>query len=641
MFLPMLQPRIPDGPLELKWTQFKSKSGLINPANRRRYKVIVVGTGLAGASCAASLSELGFQVEVFTFHDSARRAHSVAAQGGINAAKNYKNDGDSIWRMFYDTVKGGDFRSREANVYRMAECSMALIDQAVAQGVPFAREYSGYLSNRSFGGVQVSRTFYARGQTGQQLLQGAYQSLMRQQKIGSVQLHTRHEMMELVVHQNKACGIISRNLDTGEVKSHTADAVVLATGGYGKIYYFSTLAMNCNASAIWRAHKKGAYFAAPSWTQFHPTSLPQMGDYQSKLTLMSESLRNDGRIWVPKKAGDNRRPNQIPESDRDYYLERKYPSFGNLAPRDISSRAAIEQINAGHGAGPLQNAVYLDFKEAIDREGKQVIEKRYGNLFNMYEKITGIDAYKEPMLISPAAHFSMGGLWVDYALMSNLKGLFVLGEANFADHGANRLGANSLLQACVDGYFISPYTIMDYLASHGRVSDDEKEIKNQFDKDIAKVKARIEKLLTIRGDKTPETFHKELGRILYKKCGLLRNARDLKIARDELKNLQDEFYQRLLVAGESENINFELEKAARVEDYLQLAPLIVEDALQREESCGAHFREEHQTKEGEALRNDADFGYVSVWESNENGDFILHKEHLDFSYITLSERSYK
>ncbi|MCC5929706.1 MAG: fumarate reductase/succinate dehydrogenase flavoprotein subunit [Cyclobacteriaceae bacterium] len=637
----MLDARIPEGPLELKWTQFKATCLLINPANRRKHKVIVVGTGLAGASCAASLSELGFHVEVFTFHDSARRAHSVAAQGGINAAKNYKNDGDSIWRMFYDTVKGGDFRSREANIYRMAECSMALIDQAVAQGVPFAREYSGYLSNRSFGGVQVSRTFYARGQTGQQLLQGAYQSLMRQQKIGSVVLHTRHEMMDLVVYDNKARGIISRNLDTGEIKSHSADAVVLATGGYGKIYYLSTLAMNCNASAIWRAHKKGAYFAAPSWTQFHPTSLPQMGDYQSKLTLMSESLRNDGRIWVPKKAGDDRKPNDIPENDRDYYLERKYPSFGNLAPRDISSRAAIEQINAGHGAGPLKNAVYLDFKESIDREGKQVIEKRYGNLFNMYEKITGINAYQEPMLISPAAHFSMGGLWVDYGLMSNLKGLFVLGEANFADHGANRLGANSLLQACVDGYFISHYTIMDYLAGNGLSKTDEKGLKEQFDKDTIRVKERLQKLLSIQGDKTPETFHKELGRILYSKCGLLRNAHALQMAREELKNLQQEFHQRLLVAGEAHSINFELEKAARVEDYLQLAPLIVEDALQREESCGAHFREEFQTKEGEALRNDNDFGYVSVWESTEKGEFILHKEHLDFNYVTVSERSYK
>jgi succinate dehydrogenase / fumarate reductase, flavoprotein subunit len=637
----MIHARIPDGPLELKWTQFKATSRLINPANRRKYKVIVVGTGLAGASCAASLSELGFQVEVFTFHDSARRAHSVAAQGGINAAKNYKNDGDSIWRMFYDTVKGGDFRSREANVYRMAECSMALIDQAVAQGVPFAREYSGYLSNRSFGGVQVSRTFYARGQTGQQLLQGAYQSLMRQQKIGSVILHTRHEMMDLVVHNHKARGIISRNLDTGEIKSHSADAVVLATGGYGKIYYLSTLAMNCNASAIWRAHKKGAYFAAPSWTQFHPTSLPQMGDYQSKLTLMSESLRNDGRIWVPKKAGDDRKPNDIPENDRDYYLERKYPSFGNLAPRDISSRAAIEQINAGNGAGPLKNAVYLDFKDAIERDGQSVIEKRYGNLFNMYEKITGINAYKEPMLISPAAHFSMGGLWVDYALMSNLKGLFVLGEANFADHGANRLGANSLLQACVDGYFISPYTIMDYLAESKQGVEDEKDLELSIETTIESAKKRIRQLLSIKGDKTPETFQKELGIILYQKCGLLRNAKNLKAAKEALYTLKEEFYQRLLVAGDESSINFELEKAARLEDYLQLAPLIVEDALQREESCGAHFREEHQTPEGEALRNDEKYQYVSLWESAEDGKFILHKELLKFEYISISERSYK
>ncbi|WP_009035520.1 fumarate reductase/succinate dehydrogenase flavoprotein subunit [Indibacter alkaliphilus] len=633
----MIDSKIPPGPIQEKWTQYKASCRLINPANRRKYRVIVVGTGLAGSSCAASLSELGFQVEVFTFHESPRRAHSVAAQGGINAAKDYKNDGDSIWRMFYDTVKGGDFRSREANVYRMAECSLALIDQAVAQGVPFAREYSGYLSNRSFGGVQVSRTFYARGQTGQQLLQGAYQALMRQSQIGNVRLHTRHEMMDLWVEEGKAKGIVARNLDTGEIKLHVADAVVLATGGYGKIYYLSTLAMNCNASAIWRAHKQGAFFAAPSWTQFHPTSLPQMGDYQSKLTLMSESLRNDGRIWVPIKSGDNRPPHEIPEEERDYYLERKYPSYGNLAPRDISSRAAKEQIDNGHGVGPMNNAVYLDFKDAINRDGKTAIEKRYGNLFYMYKKITGMDAFKEPMLISPSAHFSMGGLWVDYELMSNLEGLFVLGEANFADHGANRLGANSLLQACVDGYFISPHTIMNYLAGEKPIEDPKPELSHEI---IDTNQKRLDNLLAIQGNKTAEEFHKELGKILYNKCGLIREKQTLLKAKTELKNLRDSFYKELLVPKGS-SLNFELEKAARMEDYLELAQLIVEDALQREESCGAHFRAEHQTPDGEAKRNDNEFQFVSVWEILENGNHNLHKEHLDFESIKVSERSYK
>jgi succinate dehydrogenase / fumarate reductase flavoprotein subunit len=633
----MIDSKIPPGPIQEKWTQYKASCRLINPANRRKYRIIVVGTGLAGSSCAASLSELGFQIEVFTFHESPRRAHSVAAQGGINAAKDYKNDGDSIWRMFYDTVKGGDFRSREANVYRMAECSLALIDQAVAQGVPFAREYSGYLSNRSFGGVQVSRTFYARGQTGQQLLQGAYQALMRQSQIGNVRLHTRHEMMDLWVEEGKAKGIVARNLDTGEIKLHVADAVVLATGGYGKIYYLSTLAMNCNASAIWRAHKQGAFFAAPSWTQFHPTSLPQMGDYQSKLTLMSESLRNDGRIWVPIKSGDNRPPHEIPEEERDYYLERKYPSYGNLAPRDISSRAAKEQIDNGHGVGPMNNAVYLDFKDAINRDGKTAIEKRYGNLFYMYKKITGMDAFKEPMLISPSAHFSMGGLWVDYELMSNLEGLFVLGEANFADHGANRLGANSLLQACVDGYFISPHTIMNYLAGEKPIEDPKPELSHEI---IDTNQKRLDNLLAIQGNKTAEEFHKELGKILYNKCGLIREKQTLLKAKTELKNLRDSFYKELLVPKGS-SLNFELEKAARMEDYLELAQLIVEDALQREESCGAHFRAEHQTPDGEAKRNDNEFQFVSVWEILENGNHNLHKEHLDFESIKVSERSYK
>ncbi len=638
----MLDAKIPPGPLEEKWDTFKAKSRLINPANRRKYRIIVVGTGLSGASAAASLAELGFPVEVFTFHDSARRAHSVAAQGGVNAAKDYKNDGDSVWRMFYDTLKGGDFRAREANVYRLAECSAALIDQAVAQGVPFAREYSGYLSNRSFGGVQVSRTFYARGQTGQQLLQGAYQALMRQSKLGPLQLHTRHEMLDLITLDGAAKGIVARNLDTGAITTHHADCVILATGGYGKIYYLSTLAMNCNASAIWRAHKRGAFMAAPSWTQFHPTSLPQLGDYQSKLTLMSESLRNDGRIWVPTQAGDKRPASQIPEEERDYYLERRYPSFGNLAPRDISSRAAKERIDAGCGVGPMHNAVYLDFKDAIARDGRRTIEKRYGNLFDMYRKITGMDAYAEPMMIAPSAHFSMGGLWVDYGLMSNLPGLFVLGEANFSDHGANRLGANSLLQACVDGYFIAPRTVMHYLAG-------EKASEGQTDttwQERAKTLAtqatnRLGGYMATKGSTTPEDFHKSLGRILYGKCGLSRKGSDLKAALHDIAALHDQFKTDLLVTGSPQDINFELEKAARVADYFEMAPLIVRDALQREESCGAHFREEHQTADGEALRNDEEFSYVSVWEHREGAEPLLHKEELHFEFVQVSERSYK
>jgi len=637
--LDYLNAHIPSGPVELKWTQYKASCRLINPVNRRKYKILVVGTGLAGSAAASSLAELGFRVEVFTFHDSPRRAHSVAAQGGINAAKNYKNDGDSIWRMFYDTIKGGDFRAREANVYRMAECSMALIDHAVAQGVPFAREYSGYLSNRSFGGVQVSRTFYARGQTGQQLLQGAYQSLMRQTHLKNITLHTRHEMMDLLVIDGKAKGVVIRNLDSGEVNTFFGDAVILATGGYGKIYYLSTLAMNCNASAVWRAHLKGAYFAAPSWTQFHPTSLPQLGDYQSKLTLMSESLRNDGRIWVPRKADESRTANDIPEEDRDYYLERKYPSYGNLAPRDIASRAAIAQIKAGKGIGPLKNAVYLDFKDAIEREGIKVIAARYGNLFKMYQKITGIDAYQQPMMISPAAHFTMGGLWVDYNLMSNLPGLFVIGEANFADHGANRLGANSLLQACVDGYFIVPHTAMNYLAGENPVKVNNLSSEAAEAKD--KVKARIQRLIEIKGNQTAEDFHKQLGKILYNLCGLVKNEAGLRQAKEQIVQLQEDFYKNLLIPEDVNNINFELEKAARLEDYLQLALLIVEDALQRNESCGAHFREEFQTSAGEAKRNDADFQYISAWESLGPGQFKLHKEPLEFNDVKITERNYQ
>ena len=638
----MLNSRIPDGPLADKWTNYKNKAKLINPANRRRYKIIVVGTGLAGASSAASLAELGFNVEVFTFHDSARRAHSVAAQGGVNAAKDYQNDGDSVWRMFYDTLKGGDFRAREANVYRLAECSMQLIDQAVAQGVPFAREYSGYLSNRSFGGVQVSRTFYARGQTGQQLLLGAYQALMRQNAQDNLILHTRHEMLDVITINGKAKGVTVRNLDTGDITTHACDALIIASGGYGKIYYLSTLAMNCNATAIWRAHTKGAFMAAPSWTQFHPTSLPQLGDHQSKLTLMSESLRNDGRIWVPKKANDNRNPNDIPENERDYYLERRYPAFGNLAPRDISSRAAKERIDAGCGVGPMKNAVYLDFKHAIERFGKEVIKQRYDNLFNMYQKITGMDAYQEPMMIAPAAHFSMGGLWVDYRLMSNLYGLFVLGEANFSDHGANRLGANSLLQACVDGYFIAPRTVMDFLAEE---TPEALNTSESFEKAAVHSKEQVRKklndLLNIKGSTTAEEFHKQLGRILYTKCGLSRNGKDMSEAKSALLELQSDFYEDLLVPGTEKDINFELEKAFRVADYLEMALLIVEDALQREESCGAHFREEHQTPDGEAKRNDEDFCHVSAWEYLGDNQYQLHKEHLEFEFVELQTRSYK
>lgn len=638
----MLDAKIPEGPIQDKWTNYRASAKLINPANRRKYKVIVVGTGLAGASAAASLAELGFKVEVFTFHDSPRRAHSVAAQGGVNAAKDYKNDGDSVWRMFYDTLKGGDFRAREANVYRLAECSMELIDQAVAQGVPFAREYSGYLSNRSFGGVQVSRTFYARGQTGQQLLLGAYQALMRQSAKDNLTLHTRSEMLDVITVSGKAKGVTVRNLDTGEITTHACDALILASGGYGKIYYLSTLAMNCNATAIWRAHRKGALMAAPSWTQFHPTSLPQLGGYQSKLTLMSESLRNDGRIWVPISPDDNRPPAEIPEADRDYYLERRYPAFGNLAPRDISSRAAKERIDAGCGVGPMKNAVYLDFKDALQRDGKKAIEQRYGNLFDMYRKITGMDAYGEPMMIAPSAHFSMGGLWVDYRLMSNLPGLFVLGEANFSDHGANRLGANSLLQACVDGYFIAPHTVMDVLteAAPSALNPDEA-WKVAATLSETQVRERLNHLLSINGSTTAEEFHKELGQTLYKKCGLSRNRTDMEAARKELLALQERFRKELLIPGTAAEMNFELEKAGRVEDYLEMALLITEDALQREESCGAHFREEYQTADGEALRNDEDFKYVSAWEYLGLNEYKLHKEHLKFEYAEVKERSYK
>jgi succinate dehydrogenase / fumarate reductase flavoprotein subunit len=636
----MLDAKIPGGRLEDKWRLYRSTAKLVSAANRSKLQVIVIGTGLAGSSLAASLGEMGYRVTCFCFQDSARRAHSVAAQGGVNACKNYKNDGDTVFRMFHDTIKGGDFRSREANVYRLAECSANLIDQAVAQGVPFAREYSGYLSNRSFGGVQVSRTFYARGQTGQQLLLGAYQALMRQVAAGTVTLFPRHEMLDLVIIDGKARGVIVRNMDSGAVERHGGHAVVLATGGFGKIYYLSTLAMGCNGSAIWRAHKRGAFFANPSWTQIHPTCLPQSGDYQSKLTLMSESLRNDGRIWVPKSREESRAPNDIPESDRDYYLERRYPAFGNLSPRDISSRAAKERIDAGCGVGPLKNAVYLDFSRAIREQGKTKIEEKYGNLFRMYQKITGVDAYQEPMRISPAAHFSMGGLWVDYELMTTIPGLYALGEANFADHGVNRLGANSLLQACVDGYFVAPATLPNYLANEiksGPVAVDHP----AFAEAETAVRRQLQYLLGIQGKLPADHFHKILGSILYDNCGLSRSQAGLKEAIAKIHSLRNQFYADLVIPGGAD-LNSELEKAGRVADYLELGELMCYDALTRNESCGAHFREEYQTPDGEALRNDQDFAFTSAWEWTGDGrEPILHKEPLLFEFVTLAVRSYK
>jgi succinate dehydrogenase / fumarate reductase, flavoprotein subunit len=635
-----LQSKIPEGPLENKWSNFKRNARLISPNNRPKFKIIVVGTGLAGSSAAASLAEMGFEVSTFCFQDSPRRAHSVAAQGGVNAAKNYQNDGDSIYRMFYDTIKGGDFRAREANVYRLAECSGHLIDQAVAQGVPFAREYSGYLNNRSFGGVQVSRTFYARGQTGQQLLLGAYQALMRQVHLGKVSSYSRHEMLDLVVVEGKARGIIVRNLDTGDISRHAGHAVVLATGGFGKIFYLSTLAMGCNGSAIWRAHKRGALTACPSWTQIHPTCLPQSGTHQSKLTLMSESLRNDGRIWVPANLGENRPPKDIPEEDRDYYLERRYPSFGNLAPRDISSRAAKERIDAGYGVGALKNAVYLDFKDAILSQGIEEVKKKYGNLFDMYHKITGVNAYKEPMLISPAAHFSMGGLWVDYELSTNVSGLFAIGEANFSDHGANRLGANSLLQACVDGYYILPYTLPHYLAN---LTNDDSSLSTDhpaFDAAENGVREEVFRLTAIKGTRTVDDFHRELGQLLYDYCGLSRTESGLLEAIGKIDALKEAFHQDVRVPGTSEQMNDELEKAFRVSDYMEIARQMCEDALTRNESCGAHFREEFQTPEGEAARNDVDFGFISCWRYGENGSQLI-REPLQFDYVKPTERSYK
>ncbi len=634
-----LDSKIPSGPIAEKWTRHKFDMKLVNPANKRKYTVIVVGTGLAGASASASLSELGYKVKTFCIQDSPRRAHSIAAQGGINAAKNYQNDGDSVYRLFYDTVKGGDFRAREANVYRLAELSVNIIDQCVAQGVPFAREYGGLLDNRSFGGAQVSRTFYARGQTGQQLLLGAYSALMKEVAKKGVELYTRREMLELVVIDGKARGIVVRNLITGKLESHVGDAVILATGGYGNVFYLSTNAKACNVTAAWRAHKKGAYFANPCYTQIHPTCIPVHGEYQSKLTLMSESLRNDGRIWVPKKQGDTRPPDQIPEDERDYYLERKYPSFGNLAPRDISSRSAKEQCDAGRGVGSGQ-AVYLDFRDAINRLGKDVIESRYGNLFQMYDRIVDEDPYKRPMMIYPAVHYTMGGLWVDYNLMSNLPGLHVLGEANFSDHGANRLGASALMQGLADGYFVIPYTIGHYLASNKfeAVGTDHAEFKNAE----AEAKKRIDTFLSIKGKRTVDDFHRELGLLCWDKCGMGRNKAGLEEALQKIPAIRDEFWSNVTVVGQGEELNQSLERAGRVADFIEFGELMVRDALHREESCGGHFREEHQTEDGEAKRDDENFCYAGAWEFTGVGSTPnLHKEALEFNEVHLATRSYK
>ncbi len=635
-----LDPKIPDGPIEQKWSRYQGLCRLVNASNRGKLKVIVIGTGLAGGGAAAALGELGYQVKAFCFHDSPRRAHSVAAQGGVNAAKNYQNDGDNIYRMFYDTVKGGDFRSREANVYRMAELSVALIDTCVAQGVPFAREYGGVLANRSFGGVQVERTFYAQGQTGQQLLLGTYAALNRQINAGSVEMFSRHELLDLVVENGRAVGVIVRDMINGQLERHAAHAVVLATGGYAKIYYLSTLALGSNATAIWKAHKRGAMLANPSFVQVHPTSLPPMGKYQAKLTLMSESLRNDGRIWVPARPNDEREPGAIPDAERDYYLERQYPTFGNLTPRDIASRAAKERIDAGHGVGPLKNAVYLDFRDAIDKHGREEIESRYGNLFDMYRKITGLDAYSEPMKIAPAAHFSMGGLWVDYELMTTVQGLYAVGECNFADHGANRLGANSLLQACVDGYFILPCTIGNYLADFVGSPIPSTDLES-FDRAEANARASIDKLLARQGSRSVDDIHRELGAIMTDRCGISRSESGLKSAMDDIRRLKQEFQSEVRVPGGPHEPNSELEKALRVQDYLELGELMCRDALERNESCGMHFRTEHQTEAGDALRNDDDFAFVAAWDNCGEQPAKLYREPLSFEYATMIARSYR
>ena len=656
-----LDSKIPEGDISTKWSRYKSKIKIVAPHNKRKYKILVVGSGLAGSSAAASLAELGYNVHCFCYQDSPRRAHSIAAQGGINAAKNYRNDGDSVFRLFYDTIKGGDFRAREANVHRLAEVSVNIIDQCVAQGVPFAREYGGLLDNRSFGGTQVSRTFYAAGQTGQQLLIGAYQALSRQINMGTVKMHPRKELLEVVVIDGKAKGIITRDLENGKIERHFGHAVVLATGGYGNVFYLSTNAKNSNATAIFRAYKKGACFGNPCFTQIHPTCIPVSGDYQSKLTLMSESLRNDGRVWVPKMKGDNRSPNQIPEEERDYYLERRYPAFGNLVPRDVASRAAKERCDAGYGVGHSKMAVYLDFASAIIRYGKieanklklenpseqqiedlgkSIIKEKYGNLFEMYEKITNENPYEVPMRIYPAVHYTMGGLWVDYNLMTTIPGLYAIGEANFSDHGANRLGASALMQGLADGYFVLPYTIGDYLADEPttEISTDH----SAFIDAENDVKEKITKLLSINGNKTVDEFHRELGKIMWDYCGMARNKEGLEYARKEIQKIKQAFWSNVKVLGKNETFNQSLEKAGRVADFIELGELMVIDALHRNESCGGHFREEYQTPEGEALRDDDNYCYAAAWEYNgENNDPILNKEPLTFEYVKLTQRSYK
>ena len=635
-----LNSNIPSGPIAQKWDKHRFDMKLVNPSNKRKYDVIIVGTGLAGASAAATMGELGYNVKAFTYHDSPRRAHSIAAQGGINAAKNYQNDGDSVFRLFYDTVKGGDFRSREANVYRLAQISLNIVDQAVAQGVPLAREYGGLLANRSFGGAQVSRTFYARGQTGQQLLLGCYQALERQVHAGTVDLSTRHEMMDVIMIDGVARGIVTRDLVSGSLESFTADAVVLATGGYSNVFFLSTNAKHCNVTATWRAHRRGAGFANPCFTQIHPTCIPPSGDYQSKLTLMSESLRNDGRIWVPKEAGDGRAAGEIPESERDYYLERFYPSFGNLSPRDIASRRAKEMVDAGHGIGELKNGVFLDFHDAISRLGQAEISERYGNLFAMYEKITGENPYKQPMRIYPAPHYTMGGLWVDYDLMTNVPGLFAIGEANFSDHGANRLGASALMQGLADGYFVIPLTIGNYLArieprdvsnDHAAVRDTEREVTD-----------RLERLMSAKGSRTVDSFHIELGRLMWNACGMERSRSGLEDALARIPELRDEFWHDVRVPGSAADLNQSLEKAGRVADFMEFAEVMCHDALARDESCGAHYRVEHTTEDGEARRDDVNFAHAAVWEFNGIGEEpSLHKEDLVFEHVQLSTRSYK
>lgn len=658
----ILDSKIPSGPVEQKWNNYKGHAKLVNPANKRKLEVIVIGTGLAGASAAASLGELGYRVKAFCFQDSPRRAHSIAAQGGINAAKNYQNDGDSVFRLFYDTIKGGDYRSREANTYRLAEVSANIIDQCVAQGVPFAREYGGLLSNRSFGGVQVKRTFYAAGQTGQQLLIGAYQALERQIALGNVTMYSRHEMLDVVIIDGKARGVICRNLVSGELERHFGHAVALCSGGYGNVYYLSTNAMGSNVTAAWKAHKKGAFFANPCYTQIHPTCIPITGDHQSKLTLMSESLRNDGRIWVPKKKDETRKANDIPEEDRDYYLERRYPAFGNLVPRDVASRAAKERCDAGYGVGTTKQAVYLDFRynlinkygreeahkhglehpdeETLVRLGKEVVKEKYGNLFEMYEKITGENPYEVPMRIYPAVHYTMGGLWVDYELMTSIKGLYALGECNFSDHGANRLGASALMQGLADGYFVIPYTIGNYLA-------DEISVKpiptshEAFEAAENAVKEKINRLMNIKGKQSVESFHKRLGKIMWNKCGMSRNEQGLKEAAEEIRALRKEFWSDLRIPGEINEMNPELDKAGRVADFMELAELMCLDALNRTESCGAHFREESQTEEGEALRHDDQFQHVSAWEYQGDENWRMHKEPLEFELVKPTQRNYK